>query len=80
VVPHILSKVLTIDREDIDALRETFEDRWNYVSLDHYDHFKKLIILTTFVTIRQKLENSEERKTDSIGYKKPLFTNYTKTE
>jgi hypothetical protein len=80
VVPHILCKLLTIDREDIEVLRLAFEDRWDYISLDHYDHFKRLIVLTTLVAIRQKAENNEDRKAYSMRYKTPLLTNYTKTE
>jgi hypothetical protein len=55
VTPSILGKILTMDKEDIDGLRVTFEDKWNYVSLDHYDHFKGLIILTSLAVIKQKI-------------------------
>lgn len=59
VTPIILAKVLNFDKEDIDRLRVAFEDKWNFVSLDYYEHFKDLIVLTTLVAIRQKVENNE---------------------
>jgi hypothetical protein len=62
VTPRILAKLLTIDREDIDGLRVNFENRWSYVSLDHYDHFKGFIILTMLVVIKQRVENNRNRR------------------
>lgn len=66
VVPSILSKLLKIDKEVIEGLRVSFEDKWHYVSMDHYDNFKELVILISLVAIKQKVEDNEQRKIHSI--------------